>query len=1245
MMTTADISRFLFQPEKRYSSVQMQQGRVILDSDWNEFERLDHEFDRQTIIDILCAKGTSNDGFRIGVPRTAIVDFPASVPDSGSDNDVVPVQVVTYDFDIASGSFYLGGLRFENSGQGDSPVTVLNQPDWLQVDANPETLPVLPVGLEAGAERYDLVYLRGWEQCVSAVEDSELKEQALGGPDTSVRVRRMQRVEILPDVADSCAEAFAQLQQQLTAGPNGENNNAPIHAFDDRTCELQSAARLTVTLDPDGLAEDPCRPAGSSGYLGADNQTIRVQLTAANRLIWSYDNASPLYRVQVSAADLSRVTFLTLPCDQESQPLAGQAVEIIPWGALLSNQEKVAEVQGEFFTVATSYNPADNTLTLAQPVDQAWTNWLAAHPEYYSDRDAPEQQQYFYLRLWTGGAGEADSPDIEFTPGEAVALAGTGLSVTLSATGIPGDFWVMAARPNTPNIIVPWTLLEAAPPSGPKNYFAPLALVRWQVNENNERVPAVVQDCRDRFVSLCQSQSNGCCTVTVGDGQSSQGLFNAIEDAIAALPPEGGKICVLPGRHRTNAVLQDRQNIQITGCGFHTIIQPRPGQANQPLFRLESSRNIQLDHMTMVAQARTAVQVIDPESTPRPSQGISILWNRIVACEHAVEIRVNNRRAGNNTIWIAHNQMALIDRDTAESTLFCIADDVLIERNRLVVLPPPRPDDPQDPRNPDDFDSDVFDDCLDPDLLSDNQFRVRLWLAQTFQFVAQLAFLPPRTYEALGGIQIGGGSEQVTIRHNEIFGGAGNGITLGNLPAIEGVDAAGNPLPQVSANPFVGEFANDAVRAAVRARFESTLYDITIEHNTIESMGLSGIGVVLFANVQTDGLMIRVDTLTIHRNHITRCLQQPPRAATIRRIRNVGLGGISLAACDNVRISENRIEQNGISSPSPTCGIFILLGEQVTIRANHILGNGLLGDDQQAQPGLRGGIVIACLSSRVGLLAPDDDTPLPANLGVGDALAATVQGNIVSQPLSQALTIFAVGPLLVTDNVFASQDIDVRANPFGRLSGAVLIVNLGFPIQDILGGIGNFLISSQNQSNQQPATAGSVQAGNNALVARQPEIPQRLLFWPSGNVLFNDNQTVFDLREVNGRTVEADGAFSAQFIFSLDDVSFQGNQSDCNFLLDLLLTNVFIFGISSRVSNNRLKEGFLAYLSIFSLSFMNITTYNQCSHCAYAKGNPAFETETGNQILYPGAGFAFGEAENFCELINNTFDLFFDDDG
>ena len=35
-MTTGDITRSSFDPDRHYSSVRMQQGRVQLDADWNE---------------------------------------------------------------------------------------------------------------------------------------------------------------------------------------------------------------------------------------------------------------------------------------------------------------------------------------------------------------------------------------------------------------------------------------------------------------------------------------------------------------------------------------------------------------------------------------------------------------------------------------------------------------------------------------------------------------------------------------------------------------------------------------------------------------------------------------------------------------------------------------------------------------------------------------------------------------------------------------------------------------------------------------------------------------------------------------------------------------------------------------------------------------------------------------------------------------------------------------------------------
>src|SRR6476660_891049 len=121
-MPTADFSRHLFQPEKRYVGAFLQQGRVLTDEDLNAHRRLDAEDERLTFRDIICARGTPNRGFRIGGLTSAPVEGLARI-----------------NCEAAPGSYYLGGLRFtilENQSE-----TFLRQSDWLQIDVDPAVLP------------------------------------------------------------------------------------------------------------------------------------------------------------------------------------------------------------------------------------------------------------------------------------------------------------------------------------------------------------------------------------------------------------------------------------------------------------------------------------------------------------------------------------------------------------------------------------------------------------------------------------------------------------------------------------------------------------------------------------------------------------------------------------------------------------------------------------------------------------------------------------------------------------------------------------------------------------------------------------------------------------------------------------------------------------------------------------------------------------------------------------------------
>ena len=107
----------------------------------------------------------------------------------------------------------------------------------------------------------------------------------------------MRRVVRTPVSSDDCAGAWAELTKRwLTAGLS----------FDPQTMRLAPTAKLLAGFDQSKAPPDPCDPVATGGYLGADNQLIRVQISSAGstgspaeppQLLWGYDNASFLYRV------------------------------------------------------------------------------------------------------------------------------------------------------------------------------------------------------------------------------------------------------------------------------------------------------------------------------------------------------------------------------------------------------------------------------------------------------------------------------------------------------------------------------------------------------------------------------------------------------------------------------------------------------------------------------------------------------------------------------------------------------------------------------------------------------------------------------------------------------------------------------------------------------------------------------------------------------------------------------------
>src|SRR2546428_9392742 len=95
----ADLTRSTFRPERHYSGVRMQQGRVQLDADWNELVDIEAHLDETTRVDVIgpCGMPEDDAGFEVGP--------------SGDGTDVL----------LSPGRAYVAGILCEHDA---SPIAV-----------------------------------------------------------------------------------------------------------------------------------------------------------------------------------------------------------------------------------------------------------------------------------------------------------------------------------------------------------------------------------------------------------------------------------------------------------------------------------------------------------------------------------------------------------------------------------------------------------------------------------------------------------------------------------------------------------------------------------------------------------------------------------------------------------------------------------------------------------------------------------------------------------------------------------------------------------------------------------------------------------------------------------------------------------------------------------------------------------------------------------------------------------------
>lgn len=371
-----DFSRFTFDEANRYSRVLMQQGRVLLDADWNESAEIQIQDLRALARDVMGphAAPANQDG----------EDGTGFLIESRVDANKTPVK---NDFSIREGHYYVQGILCRNPIRSAYRV----QPDW----------PDDKVDFEGG-KRY-LVYLDVWERHVTAAEaDGSLNEPALRGADTCTRSEIVWQVRT----------------RTFDGGGKAETLKETYQAFLD-ALGLADPGSLAARVDKPAEPDSPCISAPESKYRGTENQLYRVEIHTGGltpRFKWSRENGSQIYPV----VDLSGaiVTLQSTGRDDRSSLQPDDMVELIDDQYTLLNRAapllRIAEVNRETNQVTLDPAPASNMEThryirrwdsdeidIATASAAAVGGWISLEDGVQVKFDVGKTQQFVTGQYWT----------------------------------------------------------------------------------------------------------------------------------------------------------------------------------------------------------------------------------------------------------------------------------------------------------------------------------------------------------------------------------------------------------------------------------------------------------------------------------------------------------------------------------------------------------------------------------------------------------------------------------------------------------------------------------------------------------------------------------------------------------------------------------------------------------------------------------------------------------------------------
>jgi hypothetical protein len=440
-----DFTRNTFNPKNHFARVLMQQGRVQLDSDWNEQSAILLHYLQTLAADLIGPHGGPANNLGFGI----------QTDDRGED------------FAIGSGRYYVDGILCENEGAfAGEPITYANQPDYPE----PPELSDLPL----------LVYLDVWERHLTYVQEPGIREVALKGPDTATRSKVVWQVKTVEGRTCPSQDEWAALVESWQPTYRGR---------------LKAQAKLVDEND-----EDPCITPPDSRYRGTENQLYRVEIHRGGTVEeatfkFSRENGSVIFPILKAVSDAEAETTTVylddLGRDARFSLQEEDWVELVDDAITLhgkaENLMKISYVDHVDNYVILEGLPGEGGLNPDyRPLLRRWDhsskkpNTTLGYPAL-ADDGALKLAEDDWLLLEDG-----IQIYFESEPNNNAQVYRT------------GDYWLIPARTATGDVEWPGPSddPDSVPPLGIEHHYAPLAIIITLEDEP--------EDCRCRLLTLCE---------------------------------------------------------------------------------------------------------------------------------------------------------------------------------------------------------------------------------------------------------------------------------------------------------------------------------------------------------------------------------------------------------------------------------------------------------------------------------------------------------------------------------------------------------------------------------------------------------------------------------------------------------------------------------------------------------------------------------------------------------------------